>query len=76
MKIYVEGKNEMFMLKLVDYFDQNNIRVLALQRKSENKWYAEDTCATIELDLGKRSLHKELLEGIREMEDLRYVEEI
>ena len=76
MKIYVEGKNEMFMLKLVDYFDQNNIRVLALQRKSENKWYAEDTCATIELDLGKRSLHKELLEGIRKMEDLRYVEEI
>ena len=76
MKIYVEGKNEIFMLRLVDYFNQNNIRVLALQRKSENKWYADDTCATIELDFGRRLLHKELLEGIRKIEDLRYVEEI
>lgn len=76
MKVYVEGKTEAFLLELVTYFSQENIRVLSLQRKSENKWYSEDACATIEMDFGKRVLHTKILEYIRGIEGVRYVEEI
>lgn len=76
MKLYVEGQSEELMLDLVAYFSQQNFRVLSLQRKSENKWYSEDTCAMIELDCRKRILHKRILDYIRGLEGIRYVEEI
>lgn len=76
MRIYVEGVNEEFMLRLVEYFGSNEIRVTSLTRRSENKWYKKDTCAMIELDLGKRQPHGNILDGIRKLEGLRYVEEI
>ena len=76
MRIYVEGIDEEFMLRLVEYFGSNGIRVASLTRRSENKWYKKDTCAMIELDLGKRQPHGFVLEGIRELKGLRYVEEI
>lgn len=76
MRIYVEGVNEEFMLRLVDYFNRSEIRVCSLTRRSENKWYKKDTCAMIELDFGKRRLHTEILSDIRRIEGLRYVEEV
>ena len=76
MVICIEGENEEFMLRLVKYFNEQNIRVRFLQRKSENSWYAEDTCATIEIQFTKRILHKEVLEKIKQIEGFRYVEEI
>ena len=76
MRIYIEGVDEEFMLRLVQYFTAHNIRVLSLQRKSENKWYEKDTCAMIELDFGKNRPHRVILEEIRQIEGLRYVEEI
>lgn len=76
MKMYVESNSEEFMLELVKYFNDNNIKVTSLQRKSENKWYADDTCATIELDLKRRVLHKNIITHIKSMDGVRYVEEI
>lgn len=76
MRIYVEGESEEFMLLLVDYFNRHGIKVLSLSRKAENKWYMEDTSAMIELDFGKNTLHQVVLEEIRQIEGLRYVEEI
>lgn len=76
MRIYIEGLDEEFMLRLVQYFSVHNIRVLSLQRKSENKWYEKDACAMIELDFGKNKPHQTVLEEIRQIEGLRYVEEI
>lgn len=76
MKIYVEGVKEEFMLLLIQYFYDQNIRIVNLVRRSENKWYKKDTCVMIELDLGKRQKHGPILEDIRKMEGLRYVEEI
>lgn len=76
MKIYVEGETEEFLLDLVSYFSEENYRVLSLQRKSENKWYSKDACATIELDFGKRVLHQKVIAYIREVDGVRYVEEI
>ena len=76
MKIYVEGVKEEFMLLLIQYFYDQNIRIVNLVRRSENKWYKKDTCVMIELDLGKRQKHARILEDIRKMEGLRYVEEI
>lgn len=76
MSIYVEGVNEEFMLHLVDCFREAGIKVLNLTRRSKNQWYQKDIGAVIELDLGKRRDHGEVLEQIRKMEDLRYVEEV
>ncbi len=76
MKVYVEGINEEFMLHLVNYLTTNNIKVLSLQRKEEDKWYSADTCASIELDFGKRISHKLFLDTIKKMDDFRYIEEI
>lgn len=76
MKLYAEGVNEEFMLHLIQYFADKNIRVVNLVRRSENKWYKKDTCVMIELDLGKRQKHDWIIKDIRQMEGLRYVEEI
>ena len=76
MNLYVETVTEECMLVLVDYFDNNGIRILNVTRKDENKWYKSDTCAVIELDFGKRRVHKPVLEDIRKMDRIRYLEEI
>ena len=76
IKIYVEGIDEEFMLRLEQYLSTHHIRVLSFQRQSENKWYDSDVCAMLELDQGKRKLHKTLLENIRNLEGFRYVEEL
>lgn len=76
MRIYIEALDEEFMLRLVNYFNQQHIKVLSLQRKPENKWYEKDTCAMIELDFGKSTQHWKIMNEIRAMEGLRYVEEI
>lgn len=76
MRLYVEAQAEEFMLELVQYFKENNIKVVLLQRKSENKWYSLDTCATIELYLSKRMLHELIIDDIKMIRGVRYVEEI
>ncbi len=76
MSIYVEGVTEEFMLQLVDRFQEDKIKVLNLTRRSKNQWYQKDIGAVIELDLGKRRDHGEIMERIRKMKDLRYVEEV
>lgn len=76
MRIYVEGINENFMLDLMEFFNDREIRVLSLQRKSDNKWYKKDTCAIIEMDLGKDQKHRLILDEIKKLEGLRYAEEV
>lgn len=76
MKIYVEGEDEELMLRLVAYFMKNDIKVTALQRKPETRWYASDTSAIIELDLGRRMPHKTIMECLKKMDGMRYAEEI
>lgn len=50
--------------------------MLSLARKAENKWYKKDTGAMIELDLGRKQNHEQILEGIKRLEGFRYVEEV
>lgn len=76
MRIYVEGIDEEFMLKLSKYIRDSNFKVLTLQRKSENKWFEDNSCAMIEMDLGKRMLHSTIMEEIKQIEGLCYIEEI
>lgn len=71
MRIYAEGVNEAFMLDLLEYFGKNNIRVKCLTRRSENKLYKKDICAILELDLGKKRGHREIVEEIRKLDGLR-----
>lgn len=76
MILYVEGEDESFLSCLVQYFHEHEIKVRSLKRKSENKWYTEDTCVTITIEFAKRTLHKEILNQIRKMNGVRYVEEL
>ena len=76
MSIYVESTDEEFMLRLVHYFNANDIRVLNLTRRAENLWYEKDTGAVIELDLGKNHRHDLILSDIRKIEGLRYIDEV
>jgi len=76
MRIYIEGVDEEFMLRLKDFFAMRQIKVLSLQRRTENRWYKGDTYATIVLDIGKSIKHRLIIEEIRKLEGLRYVEEI
>ena len=64
------------MLQLLDYFKEHHIKVTSLQRRSENKWYSADACATIEIYLGKRILHQLVIEDIKKLDGVRYVEEL
>lgn len=76
LKLYVEGVNEEFMLVLIDYLESSGIRIRNVTRRSENKWYKKDTCVIAELDLGCRRCHREVINSIRQLKGLRYVEEI
>lgn len=76
MKIYVEGTDEQFMLRLLEYFMLTEAKVLSLQRREENKWFLEDSAAMIEMDFGKKRKHLEVLGDIRSMKGIRYVDEI
>ena len=76
LKLYVEGVNEEFMLVLIDYLESSGIRIRNVTRRSENKWYKKDTCVMAELDLGCRRCHREVIDSIRQLKGLRYVEEI
>lgn len=76
MKICVEGVDENFMIRLLEYFSKKEIHVKSVSRRSENKWYKKDVCVIIELDFGKRQKHRGTLRDIEQMEGLRYIEEI
>lgn len=76
MRFYVESEKEEFMLQLLYYFKEHHIKVTSLQRRSENKWYSADACATIEIYLGKRILHQLVIEDIKKLDGVRYVEEL
>lgn len=76
MIIYVEGKNEEFLPKLIDYFHQNQVRVVSLKRKSETKWYTEDACITLHVEFSKRTHHRVVLDQVRKIEGIRYAEEM
>lgn len=76
MRINIEGENEEFMLRLASYLNERKIKVLSFQRRTENMWYKGGASALIEMDFGKNTLHQEVLEELRGVEGIRYVEEI
>lgn len=76
IKICVEVMSEECMLELFDYLKNHKIRILNLQRKPESIWYSNDTCAIIEMDLGKKQKHRNVIENIKNLHGLRYVEKI
>lgn len=76
MTLYIDGECEGILCQLLEYFKQKNIHISDLIRKEENKWYAEDVCAVIVIKLEKRYCHKKILEEIRRIEGIRFVEEI
>lgn len=76
VKLWAEGSNEDFMLHLTRLLSVRQIRIKNMVRRSESKWYKKDICVILELDLGKRSSHRELLEEIRKIDGIRFAEEI
>lgn len=76
MKVFVEGKNEKFMLELFECLQVNKVKILSLHRMPENIWYANDVCATIEIEFSKRTDHDKFKEKVRELDGFRYIEEV
>lgn len=76
MRIQLECINEAFMLQLIEYITRKNFRIMTITRHSENKWYKKDICVIIEMDLHKRMNHDDILQNIRSMNGVRYIEEI
>lgn len=76
MKIYVEGEDEEFLREIIRYVDQHYMRIASLTRESEYKWFKDDVCATIELDLYHRQSHAGVLDDIKKIEGVRHIEEI
>lgn len=76
MRICAEVFSEEAMIRMLDYFSEKGIRVKHLHRRSEYKWYKKDICVVMELDFGKRQKHRTVLEEIRKIEGLRFLEEV
>lgn len=76
MKIHAEGENEAFTMELLEYFESNDIHIKNFSRMTENKWYSEDVCLVIEFKLNRHQKHREILKGIRNVEGIRFVEEL
>lgn len=76
MKLCIEGIDESFMIRLLDFFSERQIQVKSLTRKSEYKWCKKDICAIIELDFKKRQKHKKIVEEIEKIEGIRFIHEI
>lgn len=76
MVLYVEGMNEEYLLRMVDYFHDNHMKVTSVKRKTQDKWYTDNTCVIVNIEFEKRMLHKEVIRQIRMLEGVRYVEEI
>lgn len=76
MCICAEGMNEEFMTRILDFFTERNIHIKSMRRTSEYRWYKKDVCIIVELDFGKRQKHSSIMNAIRELEGLRFVEEM
>ena len=76
MKLCVEGADENFLVRLLDFFSEKQIQVKSLTRKSEYKWYKKDICAIVELDFGKRQSHDKILEELNRIDGIRFIHEI
>lgn len=76
MVLYVEGKDESYLLRMVDFFHENNMKVTSVKRKTQDKWYSENVCVIVSVEFEKRKLHRDVLRQIRKLDGVRYVEEI
>lgn len=74
--LYVEGKNEDYLLRMVDYFHEHNMKVTSVKRKTQDKWYTGDTCVIVSVEFEKRMLHSDVIRQIRMLDGVMYVEEI
>ena len=52
------------------------IHIKNFSRSVENKWYSEDICLMIEIQLNKHQKHRDILNELRLVEGVRLIEEI
>lgn len=76
VKLCTEVVNEDAMLRMLDFFSEKEIRVKHLHRKSEYKWYKKDICVVMDIDFGKWQKHQIVLDELRNMEGVRFLEEV
>lgn len=74
--VCVDGNEQKFMHPLVDFFKNSNIKVSSLVRKSELRWFKNDTCMVIEILLPKPQKHEEILLEIRKIDGVLFCEEV
>lgn len=73
--IYVVLNDKSFMTKLIDYLYKNEIRILSISKETSGSWSEIIYCAMIELQLNKHFAHEQLLNDLRKIEGVQYVEE-
>ena len=71
-----KGENEEFTIQLLEYFKSKGIHIKNFSRSVENKWYSEDICLMIEIQLNKHQKHRDILNELRLVEGVRLIEEI
>lgn len=76
ISIYVEGKNEKFLLRLAQYFSNNEISIVSLDRNETNKLFLEGTSSLMELKLKKKQSHETLISELKNIKGVFLVEEI
>lgn len=76
VKLCTEVVNEDTMILMLEFFSEKDIRVKHLHRKSEYKWYKKDICVVMDIDFGKWQKHDIVLDELRNMEGVRFLEEV
>lgn len=75
MCVYVEGENDEFIPDIIKFLRNNHIK-FKLLRQEESSWLKNVNTATIELKLGKRRKHKQILQELEVIAGVIFIEEI
>ncbi|SHJ55805.1 MgtC/SapB family protein [Hespellia stercorisuis] len=73
MELFVEGTDEKVLLTVLNYFEDENVKVTSLQRTKDHKWVKDDTAAIIEIIIPKGKTHDDVLEELKKLPDMRTV---
>ena len=76
LQFYIEGQNEEIMLTLLAYIKEKEFHIRSIERREDRKWYAKDEGALVEVDMMRRVKHSIIIDDLRQLKDVRFVEEM
>lgn len=76
LELYIEISSRNGLSSLISYVNDNDYKLRSVRRKHQQAWQRGDVCAMIEIDIGRKKEHKVIMEEIRKIQDIHYIEEI